>query len=133
MNAQRAQLGEREIGNAIMAIGTFALWINRGDVGDVVEVTVVDDDRLVIFRDDDILLDQVSSQAMRERDGGESMFGEITTCATVCDYEGGSSAGALAILSGQASSGTRRRVGGLFSAERSVGDVYEAEHKEDRG
>jgi hypothetical protein len=89
VNAERADLSEREIGDMIVAIITMPVRENFADVGDVVEDKVVNHQRLVVLGEHDVLFDEVGPQAVGQRHAGQGVFGEIAARAAVGDHQRG--------------------------------------------
>ena len=66
---------------------TPAPWEARGDVGDVVEIRIVQDHELRVARRDDVLLEIIGAEPERERLGFERVLGKIPARAAVRDYD----------------------------------------------
>ena len=84
---ERLQLREIEIDRVVTAVGSLPARKTARDVGDVVEIQIVEDDELRIARRDDVLLEIVGTEPVRERLCFERVLGEIAACAAVGDND----------------------------------------------
>ena len=63
----------------------MSVWIDRFDVGRFGHGDVMRDDELAIFRQHDVLLDEVGTLSMRQDLGPLGMLDEVPACAAMCD------------------------------------------------
>jgi hypothetical protein len=92
-DAQSADFFEGEIEDVVAAVRAVAVGEDAGDIGDCVEVDVVEDDGDVVFRKDDVLLEIVGPHRVSEDLGLGGVLWEVGGSAAVGDDEGHGGAG----------------------------------------
>jgi len=84
LDGQRADLGEAEIGDAVVAV---ALRETSGDIGRALQRVVVDGDEHLVARQLQVRLDEVGTEPDRELVAGERVLRQVAARAPMRDHE----------------------------------------------
>jgi len=122
VQAQTADLGQAEIDRIPAPVVTRAVGKAPSDVGDVLQVEIVKNDRLSVAGENDILLQKVSAHGVRHGLSLQGVLGKVCGGAAVGDDDGDSSRVRRGI--GQGSCGRCHRDG-----HRQESTEYSAQHR----
>src|SRR5215207_4826932 len=88
-HAQRRKLREIEVDDVMAAVASLPPGETLRHVADVVEIKIVQDDERTVARGDDVLLEEIGTEAIGQRFRRKRVLGQITAGTAVRNDDGG--------------------------------------------